>query len=103
MALDGAARGEPRRPRLTGAAIRERRPATIEDLIAFEMLPMNMRVDRGDPQRVFGEIVSGNYFEMLGVKPLHGRGFRSEETTVPNTHAVAIVSYNFWQRRFAGD
>src|SRR5262249_25477866 len=33
--------------------LRQRRPSTIDDLIVFELLPMHMRVDGGDPQRVF--------------------------------------------------
>ena len=64
---------------------------------------MNMRVDNGDPQRVFGEMVSGNYFEALGVHPSLGRAFRAEEGSVPGRHAVAVISHKFWLRRFDGD
>ena len=46
---------------------RERRPASVADLIAYTLAPMNLRTG-GDPQRVFGELVSGNYFDMLGVQ-----------------------------------
>ena len=81
---------------------RSRRVASVEDLIAYSFVPMNMRTD-GDPQRVFGEIVSANYFEVLGVRPALGRLFRPEEGETPNRYPVAVFSYNFWQRRFAGD
>ena len=82
---------------------RQRRPASVEDLIVGTMLPMNLRVDNGEPQRVFAEIVSGNFFEMLGARPSLGRAFLREEGSVPNRYPVAVISHNFWQRRFGGD
>ena len=82
---------------------RQRRPASVDDLIVYTMAPMNMRVDNSDPQRVFTEMVSGNYFEMLGARPSLGRAFLPEEGSVPNRHPVAVISHNFWMRRFAGD
>ena len=63
---------------------------------------MNMRTS-GDPVRVFGEIVSGNYFDMLGVRAALGRTFRPDEVTVTNRDPVVVLSHNFWQRRFAGN
>ena len=48
-------------------------------------------------------IVSGNYFDVLGVRPALGRGFLAEEDRTPNSHPVVVFSDNFWQRRFAGD
>ena len=41
---------------------RQQRPDSVEDLIAFTLAPMNLRTD-GDPQRVFGQLVSGNFFD----------------------------------------
>jgi macrolide transport system ATP-binding/permease protein len=81
---------------------RERRPSTIEDLIVYTLVPLNMRIG-GDPMRVFGEVVSGNYFDVLGVRPALGRMFLRDEGTTPNRYPVVVFSYNFWQRRFAGD
>ena len=82
---------------------RERRPASIDDLIAFNLIPMNLRTDAGDPQRVFGQVVSGNFFDALGTPPTLGRGFLPEEDRTPNTHPVVVFSHSFWQRRFGGD
>jgi predicted permease len=81
---------------------RQQRPASVDDLIAYTLAPMNMRAD-GDPQRVFGEMVSGNYFTALGVRAALGRTFLPQEDTTPNRDAVVVLSHNFWQRRFAGD
>jgi len=82
---------------------RQRRPDSVDDLIVYELAPMNMRTETGDPQRVFGEMVSGNYFDVLGARAALGRTFLPEEGVVPNRHAVAVISHNFWQRRFGGD
>jgi len=50
-----------------------------------------------------GQIVTGNYFDVLGVKAAVGRTFLPEEDEKPGTHPVALISYGLWQRRFAGD
>ena len=53
-------------------------------------------------ERVQGEVVSGNYFDVLGVRPIIGQPFTSE---VRSGHwaAEAVLCYSFWQRRFGGD
>jgi predicted permease len=52
--------------------------------------------------RVRGEIVSGNYFGVLGVGAAAGRVFTPEDDRAPGAHPVLVLSYAFWQRRFAG-
>jgi predicted permease len=52
---------------------------------------------------VRGYLVSGNYFDMLGVEPVLGRGFLPEEDQTLGTHPVAVVSHEFWRQRLAGD
>ncbi len=55
-------------------------------------------------ERVDAEMVSGNYFTMLGVKPAIGRVFNSEEDDrVYQGHPVAVLSYDYWANRFAKD
>lgn len=54
-------------------------------------------------ERVWGYLVSGNYFEMLGVGAARGRTFAPEEDRTPLSHPVAVLSHNCWQRRFGGD
>ena len=57
---------------------------------------------RPDPERVQTAVVSDNFFELLGVKPLLGRTFRPGEDK-PGAAPVLILSYNFWQKSFGGD
>jgi macrolide transport system ATP-binding/permease protein len=57
----------------------------------------------GDSERaevVWGELVSSNYFDVMGVKPVLGRGFVPEEDSTPNAHPVVVISHPLWQQRF---
>jgi predicted permease len=57
----------------------------------------------GDPQQLVAQLVSGNYFDTLGVTPTVGRGFRPEEDAAPGAAAVAVISHALWKRLYAGD
>ena len=46
--------------------------------------------------------VSGNFFPVLGVKPLLGRLFTPADDVTPGGHPVAVLSYGYWTRRFGG-
>jgi predicted permease len=57
-----------------------------------------------NPRRIFGEYVSGNYFAVLGVKPVRGRAFLPlEYGDNPGAFPVAVISYRLWQSLFQGD
>src|SRR5262249_18757326 len=58
---------------------------------------------QGQTERASGELVSGNYFQLLGVAPAYGRAFNPEDETAPGANDVAMLSYGFWKRRFGGD
>jgi predicted permease len=57
----------------------------------------------GSSELVPGTMVSGNYFQVLGVTPAIGRLFTPEDNKTAGAHPVAILSYDFWKTRFAGD
>src|SRR6201987_3266922 len=54
-------------------------------------------------ERALVGIVSANYFDALGVRPILGRGFRPEEATGRNAHPVTVISYMTWKNRYKGD
>lgn len=55
-----------------------------------------------EPEPVFSQLVTGNYFDVLGLRPAAGRFFLSEEDRTPGTHPVVVLNHRFWQRRFGG-
>jgi predicted permease len=57
----------------------------------------------GKPEEATGDLVSGNYFDVLGVKPFAGRFFRAEEDNVASAYPVVVLSYALWNSRFGGD
>jgi putative ABC transport system permease protein len=57
----------------------------------------------GQTERAIGELVSGNYFELLGVRPALGRMFQQSDDVAPEANPIAVLSYGYWQRRFGGD
>jgi macrolide transport system ATP-binding/permease protein len=78
------------------------RNEVLTGLIAF--IPIDGKLESGEKEeQVNVELVSGNYFEVLGVQTGSGRAFLPEEDQTPGTHPVAVLSYGFWQRRFGGD
>jgi predicted permease len=74
-------------------------------LVGFGGLRLSVSDPGGkrQPQLVWGEDVTGNYFSGLGVEMFAGRGFLPEENKTPGAHPVAVVSFNLWQNHFAAD
>ncbi|HXQ74012.1 MAG TPA: ABC transporter permease, partial [Pyrinomonadaceae bacterium] len=63
-----------------------------------------MNVSYGDQtERVRGELVSGNFFEVLGVQPWAGRLFTQDDDRLPGAHPVAVLSYAYWETGFGKD
>lgn len=58
---------------------------------------------QGEPKTAWIELVSANYFAMLGVRPLLGRGFLPNEDSVSSTSAVIVISHRLWRNRFGAD
>ncbi len=54
--------------------------------------------EEGSTRRAFTDVVSANYFTVMGVRPMQGRAFRPEEETPGRDAQVAIVSYNYWKK-----
>jgi len=58
---------------------------------------------KGKPERVWGMVVSANYFDVLGVRPVLGRAFLPAEDEKPGGAPVTVISYRLWQMHFAAD
>ncbi|HEY7515234.1 MAG TPA: ABC transporter permease [Vicinamibacteria bacterium] len=55
-----------------------------------------------ETENVRGDLVSGNFFEVLGLSPAAGRLFTPDDEKTPGGHPVVVLSHGYWMRRFAG-
>jgi putative ABC transport system permease protein len=75
----------------------------LSEVICRRLFEASLAIDNST-ERVDAEMVSGNYFTMLGVAPALGRVFNSkEDDQVFRGHPVAVISYGYWESRFAKD
>jgi predicted permease len=77
------------------------RSQAFSGLLAYRFAPLNVSHD-GVAERVWGYLVSGNYFEVLGLEAALGRLLSPEDDRMPGGHPVAVLSYRSWQGRFGG-
>jgi putative ABC transport system permease protein len=78
------------------------RNQVFSGLAAFNLITFNLVYGKEQPERIWGSLVSGNYFDVLGLRPALGRFFAPDEGGA-GIHPVAIISYRLWQRRFGAD
>src|SRR6185503_3024404 len=75
--------------------------------VSIGMSPLGIQpaeADAGIPTGIANTLmVSGNYFQVLGVPPEIGRLFSSEEDRAPGAAPYAVLSYDYWQSRYQGD
>jgi predicted permease len=81
----------------------QKRAEPFSEVIARRLVSTSVSVDN-QTERLEAELVSGNYFSMLGVRPAIGRVFSSEEDDrVYQGHPVVVLGYDYWVRRFNRD
>jgi len=78
------------------------RNEVFSGLFVTRFAPMSLSRE-GSNERVWGNLVSGNYFDVLGVKAARGRTFSPEEDRTPLSHPVVVLSHGCWERRFGRD
>jgi len=71
-------------------------------MACYGFAPANLLLN-GEPSQIFGEIVSGNYFDLLGTRAALGRTFRPDEYQTVGTHPVVVLGHSFWLTQLAGD
>src|SRR5918995_3869251 len=81
----------------------QKKAEPLDEVIARRLADASISVDN-QTERVDIEMVSGNYFTMLGVQPAAGRVFNSQEDDQTyQGHPVVVLSYDYWVSRFARD
>jgi predicted permease len=75
----------------------------FDGLAAWGFPVQTSMIAEKDPEPVFTEIVSGNYFEVMGVGPALGRFFTPAEDVAEGGSPVVVMSHRFWSRRFGKD
>jgi len=78
------------------------RNQVFESLFSYRIMQVALD-DQGGAHRVWGFLVTGNYFETLGIQPAIGRFFTPAEDMHPGASPYAVLSYTCWQNRFGGD
>jgi hypothetical protein len=75
---------------------------TLSGLIGYSNFFAHASIE-GSSDLIVGELVTDNYFSLLGIRPAMGRAFTAEEYSANGTFPVAVLSHGLWQSRFAGD
>ncbi|HSB09292.1 MAG TPA: ABC transporter permease [Blastocatellia bacterium] len=75
----------------------------FSDILGYTFAPVNLSGTGGETKQLFASVVSGNYFDVLGVNAAFGRTFFPDEDKTPGTNPVVVLSFGAWQREFGGD
>jgi predicted permease len=78
------------------------RNQVFSGLLARQAAPVSL-VSTGHTERGVAELVSGNYFSVLGVQPILGRAFTDADDRVPMGQPLAVLSFHYWRQRLAAD
>ena len=80
--------------------LRDQKAGRFTDVMAFGDVGVNLSVG-GQAEVIAAQAVSGNYFQVLGVRPLAGRTLTDDDDKA-SASPVAVISYRYWQQRFGG-
>jgi predicted permease len=75
----------------------------LSGLLAYHTLRMSVGVDGQPEPALAGQLVSGNYYAVLGVNAALGRTILPDDDRAPGASPVCVISHNYWRRRFASD
>jgi macrolide transport system ATP-binding/permease protein len=79
------------------------RNTSLSSVAAYAGGRMLLSAGGSAPESLHAQMVSANFFDMLGASPALGRSFSPEEDKTPGASPVVMLNYNFWQRRFGGN
>lgn len=75
----------------------------FSDVAAYATTRLNVSLDGSIEPTAEGHLVSGSFFSLLGVNAIAGRAIGPQDDRTPNGHPVAVLSHNYWKRRFGLD
>ncbi|HTZ20778.1 MAG TPA: ABC transporter permease [Opitutaceae bacterium] len=75
---------------------------SFREVAASSIRALNLSGADGHNERIWAELVSDNFFPLLGLRPALGRFFTADEATHPGSSPVAVIAYSYWQTRFGG-
>ena len=101
LSRGGTARSAPSFSYLDYVDLRDRN-RSFSSLMASDIRPMDL-TGAGRPERVWGTLATANYFDVLGVRPILGRGFLPGEEQKPGGAPVVVISYRLWQTHFGAE
>ncbi len=78
------------------------RNQVFSGVIARSSAPVSLSYN-GQTERARAEMVSGNFFDVLGVRPAIGRLFTQDDDGAPGAHPVVVLSHGYWKRRFGSN
>ncbi len=79
------------------------RTTSLDGLIGYRVSPINLETGASAPVRTWGYLATGNYFDVLGIKPALGRFFNQDDDRARGQAPNAVLSYDCWLGRFGGD
>ena len=74
----------------------------FDDLAAYTINTYSLNTG-GQSERIFGIVTSENFFTVMGIRPSFGQFYTAQENRTESGEPVAVLSYGYWQRRFASD
>lgn len=75
----------------------------FSDLAAYQSVRVGLATGTGEPEQVAGEIVTGNFFQVLDAAPALGRGFSASAADAAGSRPEVVIGHGVWQRRFGAD
>jgi predicted permease len=76
--------------------------AQLDGILGFSYQSASVSMDKGS-EMLPVEIATSNFFDLLGVKPLHGDTFHSQNSQAPGSMPFVVLSHRFWQQRFGAE
>lgn len=79
------------------------RTTAFQGALAHAPAAVHLTLEGASPERVNGDLVSGSFFQVLGLRPAQGRLFTPDDDRVPSGHPIVVLGYGLFERSFGAD